>query len=237
MLMYRIVLLLLLIGFAPSYSFAYDGYFDADSISPTLLSPPLEVGSREQKNEIAKIVKMQKHPSKKDVEQAKAERKILPEILVEAVVPNLKRDNFPGVYALLDKVGNTSRGVTENAKKYWKAERPYLVDKRVKALVEPSRSNSYPSGHSTGNYVWAHVMNMLLPKYGKEFYANAGIIAQHRALVGMHFLHDLDGGRQLALLIIGGLLQNEEFLQDLKKAKQELRNLSLTFILVHSSYA
>jgi hypothetical protein len=38
----------------------------------------------------------------------------------------------------------------------------------------------------------------------------------------MHFPHDIEGGKKLALLILGGLTQNSDFQQDLLKAKKEI---------------
>ena len=140
-----------------------------------------------------------------------------------AVDPKLTRTEYPAVYALLDRVSETSHEVCDQAKNYWHTERPYVADSRIKALIEPHRNPSYPSGHTVSAYTLAHVLTLLMPEKTAAFYGRAEQVAQHRVLVGMHFPNDLDGGRQLALLISGTMLQKPDFQKDLKAAQQELQ--------------
>ena len=89
-------------------------------------------------------------------------------------------------------------------------------------LISPSKGYAYPSGHTTGSYIYAHILGMIYPKKYAKLKEIAEEIAQHRILVGMHFPHDIEGGKKLALLILGGLTQNNNFQQDLTKAKEEI---------------
>jgi acid phosphatase (class A) len=61
-----------------------------------------------------------------------------------------------------------------------------------------------------------------LPNKAKKFEERAAQIAKHRVIVGMHYLHDLEGGKQLADLIVEQLLQKQDFQNDFKAAKLEL---------------
>lgn len=206
----------------PSFAQATDSYFSADTIPPTLLTSPNAVGSKAWKSEVAEILTMQSHADKKAIAAAETEMKLTPETLVLSVDPMLTRQDFPALYHLLDRVNSTSQGVKDIAKQYWNTKRPYLSDKRIKALIEPHDNPAYPSGHTTGSYTWAHILSLLMPDKRQALYARAEEIAMHRVLVGMHYPNDLEGGRQLALLIVGGLLQIEAFQGDFKAAQQEL---------------
>lgn len=121
----------------------------------------------------------------------------------------------------------TSFDVADDSKKYWKTKRPFLSDKRIKALVNISETPAYPSGHTTSSFVTAKILGLLIPQKAAQFDFYAEKIANHRVLVGMHFPHDLRGGRHLGFLIVGGLLQNKDFLNDFAAAKTELEKSGL----------
>jgi acid phosphatase (class A) len=196
-------------------------YFTADLISPTLLTPPTKQDSAESKKEIAEIIELQKNPDPNEIIQAEKEVHYTPETLVLAVDEKMSRERFVHLYNLLDRVAETSQIANDRAKEYWNTKRPYLLDKRVKALIEAHSNPAYPSGHTCGSFTTAHVMGLILPQKRDEFYARAQKIAWHRVIVGMHFPSDVKGGKEMALLVIGGLLQNAEFQQDLVEVKKE----------------
>lgn len=217
---------LLLIFFAAYFFCAQaqaESYLDVDAISPTLISRPLKVGSAEWKKEIEEILVLQKNADKEEIKEAEKQYHYSLEKLLKSVDEELTREDFPQTYELLDNVYDTSKSVNEEVKEYWNTKRPYQMDSRVKALIKTHSNPSYPSGHTCGAYTTARVMALLFPEKRDEFFASAEKIAQHRVLVGMHFPHDIRGGKELSLLIVGALLQNEEFLEDLADAKEELK--------------
>lgn len=197
-------------------------YFPANSISPLLLDPPFKPQSAEWQNDIKEIVKMQKKFAPEEIDQALEEYHLRPETVILTVEPSLTRADYPQLYKLFDRVEETSRNSTEVVKNYWNTKRPYLSDKRVSALITPHDNPSYPSGHTTGSYLYAHIMGLLVPQKRAEFEARAAQIARHRVLVGMHYPNDVVGGKQMALLLVGGLAQNPEFQKDFAAAQKEL---------------
>ncbi len=197
-------------------------YLAANSIPPTLISAPLTKDSALWKEEVKAIIKLQKNADKKEVEQALLERHFDTEHFVHFFDENLTAQNYPKLHNLLNRTNSTSKEVTKYVKGFYNMQRPYQVDKNIKALIEGHTNPSYPSGHTCGSYVIAHILALLIPERRDEFYAGAEKIAQHRVLVGMHFQQDLKGGRELALLIVGGLSQNKDFQKDLAEAKVEL---------------
>ena len=163
----------------------------------------------------------------KELDLALFEKQLRPETVVQHINKSLTRKKFPNLYNLLDRVGDTSRDVTDGIKDYFKITRPYLVDENVQMFISPSKGYCYPSGHSTGAYIYGNVMSLLMPENTQKFLDYANQISWHRVQVGMHYPQDLIGGKQLATLLIGGLSQNQEFQADLKKARDELRNARL----------
>ncbi len=223
MLLRHILLSLFIIVSVPSLAQATGSYLEVHSIPPTLLAAPFADKSPEQRNELQYILNLQQHASADEVKKAADEREMSPEMMTEPIVPALKRADYPEIYHLLERVGDTSKTITNNTKGYWKANRPYIVDTTIKPLIKAHTNYAYPSGHTSKSHVWAYTLGMLLPEDAALFRQKAESIAQHRVLVGMHFPHDIEGGKQLSLLIIGGLLQNPTFLADLEKAQNELK--------------
>jgi len=199
-----------------------EAYFAAETISPILIDPPFSSNSLERKNEIQQIVKLQKNVSLKVLDAAFAEYHFAPEMLAQ-VDPALTREKNPQVFQLLERVSGTAKDVNRSVKNYWNVPRPYIASKSVKILVEGSGSPAYPSGHTCSSYVTAHILSLLFPQKRREFFARAEEISQHRVLVGMHYPQDLEAGKQLALLVVGGLMQNTEFQKDFEKAQKEIK--------------
>ena len=208
--------------FAIQTSAIAEPYFPANLIPPTTIAPPIEIHSPEWNAEIDSIIALQQNPDEEEVAKAAAERNMTPEMVSLAIMPELARQAYPKTYALLDRVAQTSKGISRNAKIYWDTKRPFIVDERIKPLIDPHNSPAYPSGHTTGSYTWAYVLSMVIPEKRAAFMARAEKIAQHRVLVGVHFPHDLRGGKELAALIIGGLLTTPAFQVDLAAAKAEI---------------
>ena len=198
-------------------------YFGSDSISPTMIDKPFAMNSEEHEDEIKQVILIQKNLEPQEIDLALKEKQLRPETVVQYVNKKITRKKFPNLYALLDRVGDTSRDVTDNIKDHFKITRPYLVDKNVEMLISPSKGYCYPSGHSTGAYIYGSVMSLLMPDKTQKFLDYAQQISWHRVQVGMHYPQDLAGGKQLATLLIGGLSQNQELQNEFKKAQEELR--------------
>ncbi len=198
-------------------------YFTADSISPTLLDPPIASNSKNWQNEVKQIIELQKKFDLEELDLAASEKNLKPDLIAK-IDPVISRNEFPRLYYLLDRVGETSKSTTENFKNYWKTSRPYLTDHKIKMLITPSAGFSYPSGHTSGSFVYAHVLGLLIPQRRESFEKYAEQIAQRRILVGMHFPHDIEGGKKLALILVGALTQNPEFQHDFKEAQKEISN-------------
>ena len=224
--LYKVFLSLII--FISSNNFAMaEKYFGFESVSPYIIDKPFKMNSKEHQEQISQVILMQKNIDLIDIDQALEEKKLCPELIVNNVYQNIDRKKFPQLFTLLDRVAETSIDVTDGIKNYWKISRPYKSDKKVEMLISPSKGYSYPSGHTTGGYIYAYVMELLTPQKTEEFQDFAHQIAWHRVQVGMHYPQDLQGGKQLANFLIGGLMQNPQFQEDLKNAREELKKAGI----------
>lgn len=198
-------------------------YFGYESTSPYAIDKPFKINSLEHQSQIDQIIILQKNIDPKDIDLALEEKQLRPETVVQKICKTCTRAKFTALYHLLDRVGDTSRDVNDGFKDFWKIPRPYIYDTRIQMMITPSKGYSYPSGHTTGSYIYAGVLGLLIPNKIEELQDYANQIAWHRVQVGMHYPQDLTGGKQLAIYLIGGLMQNKDFQNDFNLAKFELK--------------
>lgn len=187
------------------------------------LTPPPEVGSPAWRADLDSVILLQKRAGEKDVAQARWERDLRPEIVASALGKNFTRANNPKTFMLLDQVDEDCKSVVEQAKLYWHTDRPYQMNKRVKVLVPAHSNGAYPSGHTACSRVMANVLSDLYPKKKVALEIRANQIAQHRVIAGMHYPHDLAGGRQLAAWITRDMQASSVFQADLAAARSEVK--------------
>ena len=199
-------------------------YFDNKKFAFDLIDPPINRKSQEYKREVNKILAIQANIDLNELELSAQEKHFNALTLTKRANISATPQTHPQLFAMLSRVTDTSIVITDAFKNNWQTQRPYLSDKRIKKLISASKGYSYPSGHTTGSYIYAHVLGMIYPKKYERLKIIAEEIAQHRVLVGMHFPHDIEAGKRLALLVVGGLINNEEFQQDLLKAQKEVES-------------
>lgn len=202
-------------------------YFSSETVFPNLIDSPYAANSKEWNNDIQNIIKTQKHFNLNELELASREKFLHPEIFIFYADRSLTNEEYPNLHKLIHRVSLTSKGVNDHAKNYWNISRPYTVDKRINMLITPSPGASYPSGHASSAFVVTKILGMLIPQKDQDLKKLAQKIAYRRILVGMHYPHDIIAGEQLSRLIIGGLLQNEQFREDFENARIELEKKPL----------
>lgn len=199
-------------------------YFSGGEISPTLLSPPPKDGSDEWRSEIEYVIKIQKEANHQEIDKAIFESIINSDNMIKFLSHSITRTKFPALYGLLNSLTQTSLEVANVSKNYWKRQQPHLLDNRVSALVLPSSGYSYPSAHSLVFYVNARVLSVLFPENANALMNFANNIARYRVLVGLHYNSDIVASKDMSLIVVGVLMQNQKFLKDLQNAKKEILN-------------
>ncbi len=197
-------------------------YLKPGTLKPEFLTPPIEVRSQEWNQEIETILKAQQEATTSDFAAALYEIKVRPELVTQVLGKDFARDTKPATYMLLDKVGADCKTQVHAAKDFWKTKRPYEEDARVKRRLPKLGNGAYPSGHTACPRVMAEVLGELYPEKRGDLRARAEEMAHHRIITGVHYPHDLAGGRAMALLVFGALTQSEMYRVDLEKARAEI---------------
>jgi len=201
-------------------------YIAPENLLPSLLVPPPAEGSMAQHKQIQAVIAAQKHITAADRVALRDEQHMRIAIVTEIMGDDFSREHKPKTFALLDHVMADARSITEADKNYWHIRRPYLCDAHVKLLVDPiNASPAYPSGHTAESRVIAEVLGLLYPDKLAALRMRAEAIAWHRVEAGVHYPADLESGRMLAMLIMGGLMQNDDFRRDLESARAEVKSV------------
>lgn len=200
-------------------------WIEPQSLSPQLLPPPPAEGSEVQKAQIEMVVAAQRSLSPAEISAVRNEATFRVALMTDTLGPSFDRERMPKTVALLDRVERASEAVVDAAKKYWHTKRPCLADSRVKLYVDSTTSFAYPSGHAAEARVLAEVLGLLFPDKLPDLRARAEDIARHRVEAGVHYPVDLEGGRLLAMLLVGALAANSDFQADLGAAREEILKL------------
>ena len=110
----------------------------------------------------------------------------------------------------------------EEAKRHWKRQRPYQRDPELNPVVGRPGDNSYPSGHSFAQALWAVVYTEAFPEHAKEFDALARRTQWGRVMGGVHYPTDTTAGYELAQVVTKEMLKDPEVRQLVKEIRAEI---------------
>ena len=208
---------------ASNGAMAAEVYVQAETLPPQLLPSPPAEGSAVWKQQIAQVLQAQKHLSVSEIDAMRNEQRVRVEMMTSVLGASFTRANLPETFAFLDHVLGDAEQISSQDKKFFHTRRPYLTDVHVRLYVDAIDSSpAYPSGHTTDTRVLAEVLALLLPEKADIVSARADAIAWHRVEAGVHYPVDLEAGRSLAMLIMGAMLANQDFQDDLTAAKNEI---------------
>jgi len=197
-------------------------YVAPATLPPQLLPAPPTEGTPDWQNQIEKVVMAQRGLNEDELSAIRSEQTVRLEMITPVVSKAFTREQMPKTFALLDRVMADAGSITDADKKFWNTKRPYLADQQVKLLIDPTNNPSYPSGHVSETRVVAEVLALLFPAQRDALRARAEEIARRRIEAGVHYPVDIEGGRLLAMLVMGALMRSETFHQDLAAAQAEV---------------
>ncbi len=92
---------------------------------------------------------------------------------------------------------------------------------KLGTVVEIPGHPAYPSGHATGAFTLAYILQELDPTNAETYRKDALRIARNREIGGLHYPSDTDAGQLLARQIADSLLESKKFQGLLKAARAE----------------
>jgi acid phosphatase (class A) len=195
---------------------------DLDIVS--ILPPPVAAGSVADREQLAVVLRAQRSATPERIEQAKRDADESVDTMFAGVLGKpLPAADLPATTRLFVRLEETGDAVLSSAKAAFKRVRPYLSDPEIKALVRPSITGSYPSGHTTHITASAIVMGNIVPEKRDAIWERAHDYAWSRVIGGMHYPNDLDGGGRAGTAIAVALRSRPEFKADFEAARRELR--------------
>ncbi|GEP57840.1 acid phosphatase [Reyranella soli] len=223
--MLRRLLLLALLAVPLAASAREPTYITAQELDlVSILPPPVVAGSAADREQLAVVLRAQRTASPERIEQARRDADESVDTMFAAVLGKaLPASALPATTRLFARLEDTEDAVVAPTKTAFKRVRPYLSDPEIKALVRPSITGSYPSGHTTHITASSIVMGDIVPEKRDAIWERAHDYAWSRVIAGMHYPNDLDGGRLTGTAIAVALRNRPEFKADFDAAKRELR--------------
>jgi len=186
-----------------------------------LLAPPPLPGSPEQAADLEEVRAVFHAAGSNDIAIAYSQKKFNVFTFAPVVGAFFQSNNLPRTAAFFARVHKDAEAVTDNAKDYYRRQRPYVTDPGL-ANGKLEKSFSYPSGHSTESMVLALVLADLLPGKRDAIIAEARGIGWHRVQIARHYPTDIYAGRVLAQAIVKQMVKSDAFQQDFAAARAEI---------------
>ncbi len=188
------------------------------------LPMPVANGSPEDASQQMLVIAAQKAASPERIALANADAVETVYAMFSSVMgPGFTPEKLPLTTMLFARLGETEDAVVDPVKAYFGRIRPFKNNPEIKALVKPSTSGAYPSGHTTRSTMMAIVLGSMVPEKRADLFVRANDYAHSRIIGGMHYPNDLDGGRRAGSAIAATLLADPVFRDDMQAARSELR--------------
>ena len=139
----------------------------------------------------------------------------------------LTPENAPTLATMFGRISRDARAVIDPPKDHYARPRPYLAVADAPICVDKTddlaKSASYPSGHSTQSWAWGLVMAELAPDRASDILMRARSIGESRIVCGVHYLSDIQAGRDAGSILVARLHADPAFQADLAKARDEIK--------------
>jgi acid phosphatase (class A) len=135
--------------------------------------------------------------------------------------------NAPTLATMFGRISRDARAVIDPPKERYARQRPYLSDAGAPICVDKTddlaKSASYPSGHATQSWAWGLVMAELAPDRASDILMRARSIGESRIVCGVHYLSDIQAGRDAGAVLVARLHADPAFQADLANAREEIK--------------
>lgn len=203
---------------------AYFVHADRLNLATIIPAPPAE-DSAVTKAEIAELHRIQDSRTPEEVKAAQADDGEEDIFLYKTVFgPSFNAQALPLTAALSAHLHNDEPIASNGLKDRFQRPRPYQVDTTLHPVCKVTdKHNAYPSGHTLSGYLFALALVQMVPEKSAEILQRADDYAHNRLVCGVHTASDLEASHLMAYVIIGNLLEEPRFEQELSAARAETR--------------
>lgn len=221
----RLLLSTALVATLATPSFAAEPYVTGKMLDLTILVPPPPAkGSDADKADTAAVLMAQANASEARKAQALADSDETVYVMFTSVLgEKFVAANTPKAAKLFERIGDSEDDTLDAAKPIFGRVRPWLANPDIKAIARPTKSGSYPSGHTTRVTIDAIMMAAMLPEKKEAIWDRANDYAESRVIGGMHYPTDLLAGWRTGTAMATVMLQDPAFKADFEAAKVEVR--------------
>jgi len=185
---------------------------------------PVANGSAEDKEQQTQVLAVQRAASVERIALANKDAEETVFAMFSSVMgANFTPTNLPLSNRIFDRIGETEDAVVDPVKKYFGRTRPFVNNPEIRALVKPSTSGSYPSGHTSRSTMMAIILSKMVPEKRVAIFDRANEYAQSRIIGGMHYPQDLEAGRRAGSAMAATLLASPTFMADFEVSRAEIR--------------
>ena len=208
--------------------FAAEPYVTAKMLDLTVLVPPPPAkGSAADKADMQAVLAAQAAQAGAS-DARKAQAFADSEETVYLMFTRVLGDKFvpsatPKAAALFERIGASEGDTLDAAKPFFGRVRPWIANPEVKAIAVPTKSASYPSGHTTLVTIEAIMVAAMVPEKKAEIWARADDYAESRVIGGMHYPTDILAGCRTGTAMATVMFQDPAFKADFEAAKAEVR--------------
>jgi acid phosphatase (class A) len=196
----------------------------ADLDLTAFLPPPVKAGTEGDRAQQNAVLDAQRVATDDRIALARADaEETVYDMYARTFGPAFNAENLPKMTHLFARVGESEDAAVDPAKPFFDRTRPFLASADIKALVKPSKSGSYPSGHATRVTAVAVILTHMLPERRDVIWARAKEYAESRIVGGMHYPEDIDAGYRAGSALATAIMASPEFKADYPMARLELR--------------
>ena len=145
----------------------------------------------------------------------------------------LSEESTPEIYKLINTMReDASSYSTRLSKSKWNRARPYVLFSEPRGFTgvpedeDALRNNGSLSGHSAVGIAVALTLACINPIKQDELYKRGLEFGESRWILSFHWYSDVKAGQLVGALLLPALLNSQEFVQQLNRAKEEFKKLS-----------
>jgi len=140
--------------------------------------------------------------------------------VAESVASWINATNFPATAKLMMGCIQDIRLTEFHLKRDFKRSRPYNLEPKLDPIMK-IQTPAFPSGHTLWAFGEAFVLGEIIPQHRQAFVNAAEEVRWSREVMGIHFPSDNEAARVIAWNLLQSWYHNPQFVNDMKKAKEE----------------